>query len=195
MPIHWSDGTNAIAATASALAAIAAWIAARRSNATAETVAQIERDRWHAELTPEFEVTATEFGHGSNKVTLRIVLTKPTGLPGLTRSVLRIRDDGYNHQPGGLVTQEMIDTTIFGPYRFEPCISGASADGRTVTGRPVGLGDWDKFTLERTMPDHADPETWMDTYIDAPIRLSIECHADGHKPWYITYEVPVAGTR
>jgi hypothetical protein len=195
MSIHWSDGTNAIAAAASAVAAFAAWFAARRSNTTAEAVAQIERDRWHTELTPKFDVTATELGPGTNKASLRITLKMPPGLPGLAKAVLRIRDDGYTHLPLGAVTQEMIDATIYGPYRFEPGIDDASADGRTVTSRPIGLGDWDKFMLERTMPAHVDPNLWMDTYLEAPVRLSIECHADGHKPWYVTYEVPVAGTR
>lgn len=195
MSIHWSDGTNAIAAAASAVAAFAAWFAARRSNATADAVAQIERDRWHTELTPKFDVTATELGPGTNKASLRITLKMPPGLPGLTKAVLRIRDDGYTHLPLGSVTQEMIDATIYGPYRFEPGIDDASADGRTVTSRPIGLGDWDKFALERTMPPHVDPDLWMDTYLEAPVRLSIECHADGHKPWYVTYEVPVAGIR
>jgi hypothetical protein len=192
MSIHWSDGTNAIAATASAVAAVAAWFAARRSNTTAETVARIERDRWHTELTPEFDVTATALGPGTNKASLHITLKKPTGLPGLTKGILRIRDDGYVHQPLGFVTQEMIDATIYGPYRFEPGISGASADGRTVTSRPIGLGDWDKFALERTLPDHVDQDVWHSTYDNALIRLSIECHADGHKPWHVTYEIAVA---
>jgi hypothetical protein len=191
MSIHWSDGTNAIAATASAVAAIAAWFAAHRSNATAEAVAQIERNRWHTELTPEFEVTATQLGPGTNKASLRILLKKPPGLPGLTKAILRIRDDGYVHMPLGFVTQETIDATVYGPYRFEPGIDDASADGRTVTSRPIGLGDWDKFALERTLPGHVDRELWLRTYNNAPIRLSLECHAAGYKPWHVAYEVAV----
>lgn len=206
MSSFWPDGANTIAAIASAVAAGAAGYTAVRANRisdaanraadaanrTADAVAQIERDRWHTELTPEFDVTATELGPGTNKATLHIFLREPAGLPGLTKAVLRIRDDGYVHRPLGFVTQEMIDATIYGPYRFEPGINDASADGRTVTSQPIGLGDWDKFALERTMPGHVDQDLWRSTYNNAPIRLSIECHADGHKPWHVTYEISVA---
>jgi hypothetical protein len=193
---HWNDIASAIAGLGGVAAAVAAWRAAVRSNQTADAVAAIERDRWHAELTPQFEVTATRLGPGVDLASLRIALIGPTGLLGLERVVLRVRDDGYTHQPLGEVTQEMIDETIFGPYRFEPGIDGASQDGRTVTSRPLRLGDWGKFSIATTpVPDWSNADLWSSRHEGNPIRLSLECHADGHKPWYVTYEVPVVDPR
>ncbi|MFJ6566664.1 hypothetical protein ACIQNU_04540 [Streptomyces sp. NPDC091292] len=86
----------------------------------------------------------------------------------------------------------MIDQTIYGPYRFEPGIDQASPDGRTVTSRPINLGDWDKFALTSTLvPECSHREIWQSQYRDSPIRLSLECHAAGHKPWYVACEVEV----
>jgi hypothetical protein len=151
MDTHWTDTLSAIGGLGGAVAAAAAWRVAVRSNDTADAVARIEHDRWHADLTPQFDTTATRLGPGVNRASLRIDLTGPTGLPGLTKVVLKIRNDGYVHQPLGMVTQEMIDETIYGPYRFEPGIDDASRDGRTVTSRPIGLGDWDKFSISPTL--------------------------------------------
>ncbi|MEU2058583.1 hypothetical protein [Streptomyces bungoensis] len=50
---------TSIAAAAAALSGVAAWgawKASREANATASSVAQIERDRWHRELTPQLRI-------------------------------------------------------------------------------------------------------------------------------------------
>lgn len=211
MSAHWSEILAGGTAVASAVAAVASWVVAVRANKvaeeansaadranqaadaanrTADAVSRIEHDRWHAELTPQFEITATRLGPGVDRASLRLALTGPTGLPGLSHVVLRIRNDGYSHQPLGMVTQEMLDATIFGPCRFEPGIDNASQDGRTVTTRPIGLGDWDKVSLgESLVPSWSSRDYWEARYANEPVRLSLECHAEGHRPWYIARDV------
>ncbi|GGJ63304.1 hypothetical protein [Streptomyces brasiliensis] len=49
MDIPWSSLIAGTTAVFSAVATGGAWMAARRANATAEAVARIERDRWHAD--------------------------------------------------------------------------------------------------------------------------------------------------
>ncbi|WP_128510656.1 hypothetical protein [Streptomyces inhibens] len=41
--------------------------AAERANAAAEMVAQVERERWHHEMTPRFDVTVTRLGPGADQ--------------------------------------------------------------------------------------------------------------------------------
>ncbi|MEV4341679.1 hypothetical protein [Streptomyces sp. NPDC049590] len=199
-PTPWPDIVNAIAAGASAVAAGAALFAAKRANTaaerandTADAVARIERDRWHTELTPQFEITATRLGPGTNRVALLMTLTGPAGLPQLDAVTITIRDDGYTHLPGVGVTQEMLDATIFGPYQFEPGIDDADPDGRRVTTNPMQIGDWVKHSLSVTpVPAWSNLEYWREQYRNEPIRLRLECKAAGFKPWYIATEVRVA---
>ncbi|MGV9277733.1 hypothetical protein [Streptomyces griseosporeus] len=46
----------AVSAALSGVAALASWRASREANRTADSVAQIERDRWHGDLTPQLRV-------------------------------------------------------------------------------------------------------------------------------------------
>lgn len=199
-PTPWPDIVNAIAAGASAVAAGAALFAAWRANSaaehandTADAVARIERDRWHTELTPQFEITATELGPGVNRAALRMTLTGPAGLTRLDAVTITIRDDGYTHLPCAGVTQEMLDATIFWPYQFEPGVDGADRGGRSVTTNPTQIGDWVKHSLSGTpVPAWSNLEYWREQYRDEPVRLRLECQVAGFKPWYIATEVRVA---
>lgn len=193
MSIPWADIASLSAAVLSAIAAVGAWMAARRSNSTADAVASIERDRWHADLTPQFQITARRLGPGTGRASLHITLAGPAGLPHLGRVRISIRDDGYLHLPGQNVSQEEIDAQIWGPFQFEPGIDGASGDGRTVVSHPLDLGDWAKFALSPSgVPSwHPDGTRWREQYDGQPIRLTLECHTEGHRPWYVAREVPV----
>ncbi|MEV7737826.1 hypothetical protein AB0O75_38130 [Streptomyces sp. NPDC088921] len=56
---HGNTLASIIAGTTAVFSAVAtggAWLAARPANTTAEAVARIERERWHADLTPQFRV-------------------------------------------------------------------------------------------------------------------------------------------
>ncbi|MFJ4829437.1 hypothetical protein ACIP79_05850 [Streptomyces sp. NPDC088747] len=57
MGTPWASLIAGTTAVFSAVATGGAWLAARRANATADAVARIERERWHADLTPQFRVT------------------------------------------------------------------------------------------------------------------------------------------
>ena len=66
----------------------------------------------------------------------------PPALERLDAVEVEIRDDGYTHLANlaGGPTQEQIDETIWGPYRFKPGIDGASSNERMMPAVPVELG-------------------------------------------------------
>jgi hypothetical protein len=53
-------------------------MAARRANATAEAVARIERERWHADLPPQFTVSLERVGR--DRATMSVPLIGPPPL-------------------------------------------------------------------------------------------------------------------
>jgi hypothetical protein len=89
---------------------------ANRANQVAESIARVEQDRWHTELTPKFEA---EIDHGnSNAQQLKLVLRLigPIGLDRLDEIVLSIRNDRMR-EPSQLAdspTQEQIDQVVWG---------------------------------------------------------------------------------
>src|SRR5882757_4736640 len=114
-----ADAVNVAIAGLSAVVTGGAWYAAARANRiakeangaaqaanrTADTVAMIEADRRHLELTPEFAVTGFELGNGTQKAMMRIELTGPIDVPPLSAVRVRIQDDGYTHVPDEAITQ------------------------------------------------------------------------------------------
>uniref|UniRef100_A0AAU3IEI0 Uncharacterized protein n=1 Tax=Streptomyces sp. NBC_01393 TaxID=2903851 RepID=A0AAU3IEI0_9ACTN len=78
MGTPWASIIAGSTAVFSAVATGGAWLAARRANATADAVARIERDRWHADLLPQFSVRI-EMGEG-DRATLSIRLVGPLPL-------------------------------------------------------------------------------------------------------------------
>ncbi|MBC2906769.1 hypothetical protein [Streptomyces cupreus] len=206
--VSWADGLSAVSALAGfGTAVIALRIgrtanqaahasnrAADRANATADTVAQVERERWHHEMTPRFDVTITRLGPNTNQASLLLTFDGPPALERLDAVEVEIRDDGYTHiaNLAGEPTQEQIDETIWGPYRFKPGIDGASPNGRGVPAVPVELGGWLKYALEESFaPSWNDPSYWRERYAGAPVRLWVRCRREGHQPWTLTYNVTV----
>jgi hypothetical protein len=121
--------------------------AADRANATVDSVAEVERERWHHEMTPRFDVTINQLGSCSDQASLMPTLE---GKPALERGdavEIEIRDDGYTHGSGlaGGPSQQDIDETIWGPYRFKSGIDGASTNGRKVPAAAMELGEWRKL--------------------------------------------------
>jgi hypothetical protein len=207
--VSWADGLSAVSALAGlGTALIALRIgrnaneaahqsnrAADRANATAETVAQVERERWHHELTPRFNVTVTRLGPGTGQASLMLTFEGPPALERLDAVEVSVRDDGYTHAgglAGGPSAQEIADT-VWGPYRFRPGIDGVSRNGRDVPAASMELGDWRKLVLERTpSPSWTDPEYWRERYDRDPVRLWVRCRRERHQPWLLTYSVPVS---
>jgi hypothetical protein len=195
MSTHWSDGTTAITAVLSTITAGIALFAADKANKTANTVARIERERWHADLTPDFEITLREESHGHGR--LHMYLAGPNPLRSLDEITIRVDDDDNDHtlrhpHVGG-PTQEQIDAHVWGPWRFLPSSDGAGQDGRTV--RPavsLNVGRGHPFSMERThhgfwMTGMTD-ETWQRQYVDQPIRLIITCRR-GDEEWVVARRV------
>lgn len=179
--------------TVSAVAAVGAWRAARQSSVATETLAGIERDRWHTELTPRFDVRATRVP-GGDRATLTVTLTGPPGLDSLDELTVTIRDDDRDHHPKVLVaaTAEQIDQQVWGPYRFASGVDEADPNGRSVAPVLMLMGNGRLFALERTRaPSWTNDVFWLGTYGHAPIRLTLTCRRAPHRPWTVPIEVSV----
>ncbi|MFJ6501607.1 hypothetical protein OG280_41000 (plasmid) [Streptomyces virginiae] len=160
---------------------------------TAESVARIERDRWHSDLTPKIAFRLTkERGHQE----LLVKYTGPSSLGTLTSLTLRVRDDrDRSNDPvlGGGPTAEERALTIYGPYRFRHSTDGADETGRSV--EPISLppGEVYRLAMDPTMPPRyygQGTEHWQRERHDSDLRLWVDCHVDGHKPWTLTADVP-----
>ncbi|MEG3627571.1 hypothetical protein [Streptomyces poriticola] len=179
----------AASAAFSGFAAFAAWRASREANATAASVAQIERDRWHNDLTPQLRIRR-EF------TWIAVRFDGPDSL-GPVRVRLEVRDDrdrSDDPELAGSVTRQMRAQMIWGPLRFRPGIDGADGLGRTVAAFRLEPGDQTRFATEPTLRpswyEGADGEQrWREQYRDSPMRLWAVCEADGHRPWRLSFEV------
>jgi hypothetical protein len=194
MSIHWSDGTNAIAAVFSAITAGIALFAADKANKTANTVARIERERWHAELTPKFRTVLREECEGHAR--LHVYLRGPAQLRTLDQVIIKVDDDDNKHIVSqtylGGPTQEDYDAHIWGPWRFVPGSDHSGQDGRAVFSDPMDVGRGQPFSMERTrrgswMNGMTD-DNWQRQYAGQPIRLVFTCRR-GDEKWVVTEEV------
>lgn len=185
-----------IATTIAAIAAVGAWLAARRSGRAADALTRIEARRWHAELTPKFKITCRVSGEHA---ALRIELVGPPGLDRLDRLTVRIRDDIRDRTPvvTGGPTAEEIARQVWGPYRFVAGIDGADPTGRQVAPIQLLAGDWRPFTLEKTdkPPWSEDTEWWTAQYEGSPIRLMLRCERQGDEPWTVPIEVSAEASK
>lgn len=192
----WTDilGTVAVVATA-VIAAWAAWqsrSAAREANKAARTLAQIEVDRRHAELTPVLEVSCEEkSGIGTLRLTIR--LAGPPGLDRVDTLTVTIRDDSARRAghllPGG-PAREDVERHVWGPCRLQP---GAGPDGilPDETGRslrynrPLPAGESILCFLEQTGPPRwsaGNGSQWRET-VGTVLRLSFTMTHAEHGPW------------
>lgn len=181
----------AVAALFSGAAAVASWRSSREANRTADSVAQIERDRWHRELTPVLRFAVTrERGYQE----LLMKYKGPAAL-GPIRLELAIRDDRIRaHDPllAGAYTAEEVANTIWGPYRFRHSANGADAIGRTVEPIDLEVQEQWRLGLDPTHPPRdysGGREGWQDKYQSEKFRLWIHCHAEGHKPWRLSADL------
>lgn len=197
MGTPWSSIIAGTTAVFSAVATGGAWMVARRANSTAEAVARIERDRWHADLTPQFRVTIgrTE----GDYATLSVHLTGPLPLGHLdTIRVEVIASDDMDRTPrfAGGPTQEQVDAQVWGPLRFVPHVDDADGNGQVISGLSLRVGAGRPLALERTRPpvwqEGNDREArWRDQWLNKPMRLVLTCRRDGFDPWVVPHEVDV----
>ncbi|WBO69755.1 hypothetical protein [Streptomyces camelliae] len=198
---------TSIAAASAAFSGLAAWgawkasreanEAALKANETAVSVAQIERDRWHKELTPQLRIKL----QAESDDVLYIRFDSPAML-GELNIQLTIRDDfDRSRLPhlAGVPTPEQTAEVIWGPYRFRPRINEADELGRSVPAFPLLLGDRHRLALDPSLKpswyEGADGEQrWRSEYSTAPIRLWATCTVPDHTPWKLAFAVPQDGS-
>ncbi|WP_329126115.1 hypothetical protein [Streptomyces sp. NBC_01353] len=198
-----------IAAAAAAFSGWAAWSAMKAAKSadrngqvanrtaelayqTAEAVAQIERDRWHKELTP-----AVFFWVTKERGFLELVVRYdgPSSLGKLDSLELLIRDDrdrSNDQVLAGSLTVEERDRTIWGPYRFTTTAYGDDI-GRTTDPLSLPPGEEYRLALNSTHPHQhygAGYDAWRAEYGVKDFRLWATCTVAGHKPWTLTADIP-----
>ncbi|SEC88780.1 hypothetical protein SAMN05216489_01884 [Streptomyces sp. 3213] len=197
MGTPWSSIIAGTTAVFSAIATGGAWLAARRANSTAEAVARIERERWHAELTPQFRVTL-ERGDG-DRATLSVHLAGPLPLHHLDEIRVEVKqsdDMDYTPTLAGGPTLEQVNAQVWGPYRFVPRVNDADENGQVMPGFPLRVGAGRPLAMERTRPPHwqegNDREArWRDKWLNKPMRLVLICRRDDFAPWEVPYDLDV----
>ncbi|UVS79424.1 hypothetical protein [Actinokineospora sp. UTMC 2448] len=201
----WVAAGVAVAATfisrRSAKAAEGSEAAAKESSVSAATVARVETDREHRELTPDLDyaliVDNGEAGSVLAKpgATARLVITL-NGPHDLDDVTVTIRDDrpgrAADIRTAGGPTREAVAAVIWGPWRFRRGVDNAGPDGRSVPGRPLARLDELVFALDPTPAPtwYDDARDWLRQYEDAPVRLVITCTRAGHEPWIVPKDVP-----
>lgn len=185
----------ALAAAFSGFAAWGAWKASREANSTAASVAQIERDRWHTEVTPVLRIKLE-----ADPGMLYVRFDKPASL-GRLNVKLTLRDDfDRSRVPhlAGTPTPEEVAEVIWGPYRFRPGVDGADQLGRSVSQVVLEADDRTRLAVDLSVKPSwyegvQGEERWRHQWRNARIRLWADCEASGHKPWRLSFEVPQNG--
>lgn len=198
----WIAGITGVATLAGSAAAFFSWRTARASTRTAEAVAQIERDRWHVELTPKIRI---EIDHrwDNDLIRLNVWLDGPDALDGLDGVELRIRNvvDIVSRQDAvgtdAPSAQEIADQ-VWSIMRFRPGVDQADRLGRTVPARPLRTGDRLLTVVETT------PKPWwirentawwsiLTPKYTNKIRIEVVCTKHGYRPWHLVREVDLTG--
>lgn len=195
MNVPWSDVASISAAALSAVAAVGAWKAAHRSNATADAVASIEQKRWQADLTPMFDVKIKR--SDGSRATLDVQLIGPLPLGSLDEvsiSIANSDDAVRDDRLAGSPSQEELDAQVWGPYRFTFGANGADVDGRTVKPFALAVGRGRPLSIEQTRPPHWQEgqdrvDRWQTQWGWMPIKLVLRCRKAGFEPWIVPCDV------
>ncbi len=189
----------ALAATAAAVAALGSWKAATKANETAATIAAIERDRRHTELTPEFGITFEVRSTAPGSADMHIMLTG--GIDRLDAVTVTILDDAVQDRwSGGLpagVTQEEAEAFVWGPWEFNTGASKQVVSSRETRPRAydrVSGKNWDLLSMHPTRPGRwmsMGQDDWHRQCGDQPVRLLITCQREGYEPWTLQRDVKV----
>jgi hypothetical protein len=186
----------AAAAVLSAGAAWGSWRSAKSANSTANQLAQIEIDRRHAELTPQFNLTATRVSGDFVRVDIKLV--GPFALQWIDELTVSVRNDSTDHRSNlaGGPTDEDIAKVVWGPLRFLPNADGATKDGRSVAPVPLEVGNDRPFWMEPTQPPPwSDPNSqwWQSLYGGQGIRLMLHCESAKFGVWDLPLEIAITG--
>lgn len=192
--MHWSNILGVIAAGASAVAAFVAWRTSVKANLTAEAVARIEKERWHAERAPRFDIALEETGGGHAR--LSVHLDGPDVLGELDSVSISVGNDDMDHTLTHEFvdgpTQQQVDEFVWGPWRFTPSADGAGQNGREVDPVPLAVGRGRPFSMERTHPgwwmQGMTQAQWQRQRSRQKIRLVLSCRL-GDEQWVITKQI------
>lgn len=189
----WEDIATVSTAALGVIATAGAWLAARRSAATAETLTRIERDRRHEERRPQLELSMEN--RSQDHSIFNVHLAGPDELGVVEFVSIRVDDDDKdrsNLTPGG-ATAEDISNHVWGPFRFTPRIDEADEHGRALGPFALPVGRGRPFQMDRTRPglwmEGKTIETWQDEYRGHPIRLVITCRVGGEE-WVLARRLP-----
>ncbi|WP_146065875.1 hypothetical protein [Streptomyces sp. SM13] len=190
----------AAAALFSGVAGAAAWRTALAANRTADSVAQIERDRWHTEMTPHIKLAVTT-ERGWPELLVHFDGPAPLGTIGsLELSIRDDRDRSGDPALAGSATAEERAATIWGPFRLRPHIDNADALGRRAEPFSLDHGEEHRFALDHSLPPRwyegaEGTQRWQREFHNKPLRVWVRCVVEGHKPWRLTADLPVNGLR
>ena len=189
MSIPWGDIATFSTAALSAVATAGAWLAAHRSAKTAEVLTRIERERWHAELTPQFDLALTETGNG--QALLSVHLSGPDALRQLDEVAIAVGNDDMDHtvvHPTDNLTQDDADAFVWGPFRFTPSVNGTDEHGRGPRAFPLDVGAGTSRAMQRTRPalwmEGKSQGVWQGENAGNLIRLVLTCRR-GDEEWVI----------
>jgi hypothetical protein len=141
---------------------------------------------------PRLAVKTVCRGPGSDRIRLEVKLEGPDGLDRLDKVGVSIRDDRHRvPMIEGGQTQEQINETIWGPYRFVPGVDGADRLGRSVPPFPLARGESRSLGMQPSLAPSwvGVPGQWQLDYATEPIRLEITCAREGDPPWRIPKEL------
>ena len=181
------------------LVAIAGVVATFFTWRATQTLARIEKRRWHEDLTPEFDVRIDD-----NR--LAVAFTGPTGLGQLDEVTVTIQDNGgvdrFSQTHAGGPTRDEVAAHIWGPRRFDTDATDQALDdtGRTARAHLIHeLGSWHPLLLSPTQPpgwsapSSADwpvaVKAWARDYGDKPVRVLITCRHGAHEPWNVLHQI------
>ncbi len=165
--------------------------AAEDAAESARMTAEVEADRRHGELTPQVTVAAAAVGHGSDRVSLTLGLSGPSGLQHLDEVLVRIRSDQPQRHLAGDPSEEELRSVVWAPYRLVPGVDGADSEGRSVHLSALRCGDRRTLVMEPSVPaGWINSAEWAARYDETPIRLEIECVRSGSGSWHLLQEVP-----
>ena len=191
----------AAATVAAAVAAVGSWSAARKANQSASSMAAIEHDRRHDELTPEFSITCMVRETAGRWADLRVALTGGRLERHAAVTVSILDEAGQDHWAHGLpdgVTQEEARAFVWGPWEFSTRASDQVVSNRESQPRPysrVSGKNWDLLTMTRTRPgkwmSSTSQDEWRKRWRDKPVRLMLTCRCEGYEPWFVPRDVKV----
>lgn len=199
-------GGSLLAAGAATWAAFQSRASSAEANKAANTLASIERDRRHSELTPRLRVSCELWTVGNDKLRLRVALVGPPDLGQIDKFTVSIRDDHFRRRDERLIAEtpsakntDEILQQVWGPYRFSPGVgtddARADSEGRaTVYNAAMPVGEELPFQLEPTRPPSyatsTSPEQWRQER-GSLIRLAFEAENTGSSPWRLACEIDI----